>query len=214
MKLVDLARGKSEKNMKSVARLVTLVLFLLIILSVYVMVLSFAGYKVFTLSINGVTYTDAVFAGESYGNWWDNGLSGLVVIGTGSNIYVIAHEYLEITTHIGLSLIHAVEAIPTIISLYFLMKVFYNFSKGIIFKIQNANYLFLSGIILFLIAIISPIFILLIGFVINLIGNNIFHVSTGQNMINTVFYSGLCIIASHIISSGCKDKKICQANLL
>lgn len=123
---------------------------------------------------------------------------------TGDDIHVWTNDndQIDLTIHIGLSLIYVVHIVPMIFAYWFLSHVFSNINKGEIFTKQNSSYLLYYGILQFSAAVIVPFIKLLICWLINLISNGRMSISTGQAMFNMLISSIAFIVAAYIIHYG------------
>ncbi len=163
------------------------------------LILSFMGRLSFFLHTDKGSYEYAIFSEENHGRH-----SRTMTISTKDNIHVWTDENgkIDFVTHIGLSLMYAVQLIPLILGYWFLSLVFSNISRGKIFVEQNALYLLYFGLIQLFVSVIVPFCKLLICHVTNLLSDSLIRISTGQNFLSGIGPGIAFIVAAYIIHYG------------
>lgn|GEM_PF-3818075 len=189
----------------NIAFLIKYIYVIAILWFIYGLILSSIGRQVFILDTGGGVFYEAIFAGGYHGNWWNISDHSLSVIKTSDDIRVLTNNDVETITHVGLSLMYATTAIPNIIRLCFLVRIFHNITKRQIFIKQNVFYLLMCGMLGLAMAIIAPFLKLGIAGIINFIGNNTIHILTGQDTINILVPSLVCIVAAYAIRNGMSE---------
>ena len=189
----------NERFARPAAQLMKFACYFVICFYVLCTVLSFMGRQSFFLHTKTVTYERAIYAEENHAAH-----SRSMTVFTGDDIHVWTNDndQIDLTIHIGLSLIYVVHIVPMIFAYWFLSHVFSNINKGEIFTEQNSSYLLYYGILQFSAAVIVPFIKLLICWLINLISNGRMSISTGQAMFNMLISSIAFIVAAYIIHYG------------
>ena len=189
----------NERFARHAAQLMKFACYFVICFYVLCTVLSFMGRQSFFLHTKTGTFERAIYAEENH-----NAHSRSMTVFTGDDIHVWTNDndQIDLTIHIGLSLIYVVHIVPMIFAYWFLSHVFSNINKGEIFTKQNSSYLLYYGILQFSAAVIVPFIKLLICWLINLISNGRMSISTGQAMFNMLISSIAFIVAAYIIHYG------------
>lgn len=189
----------NERFARHAAQLMKFACYFAICFYVLCTVLSFMGRQSFFLHTKTGTFERAICAEENH-----NAHSRSMTVFTGDDIHVWTNDndQIDLTIHIGLSLIYVVHIVPMIFAYWFLSHVFSNINKGEIFTKQNSSYLLYYGILQFSAAVIVPFIKLLICWLINLISNGRMSISTGQAMFNMLISSIAFIVAAYIIHYG------------
>ena len=189
----------NERFARHAAQLMKFACYFAICFYVLCTVLSFMGRQSFFLHTKTGTYERAIYAEENHAAH-----SRSMTVFTGDDIHVWTNDndQIDLTIHIGLSLIYVVHIVPMIFAYWFLSHVFSNINKGEIFTKQNSSYLLYYGILQFSAAVIVPFIKLLICWLINLISNGRMSISTGQAMFNMLISSIAFIVAAYIIHYG------------
>ena len=189
----------NERFARHAAQLMKFACYFVICFYVLCTVLSFMGRQSFFLHTKTGTFERAICAEENH-----NAHSRSMTVFTGDDIHVWTNDndQIDLTIHIGLSLIYVVHIVPMIFAYWFLSHVFSNINKGEIFTKQNSSYLLYYGILQFSAAVIVPFIKLLICWLINLISNGRMSISTGQAMFNMLISSIAFIVAAYIIHYG------------
>ena len=189
----------NERFARPAAQLMKYACYFVICFYVLCTVLSFMGRQSFFLHTKTGTFERAIYAEENH-----DAHSRSMTVFTGDDIHVWTNDndQIDLTIHIGLSLIYVVHIVPMIFAYWFLSRVFSNINKGEFFTEQNSSYLLYYGILQFSAAVIVPFIKLLICWLINLISNGRMSISTGQAMFNMLISSIAFIVAAYIIHYG------------
>ena len=189
----------NERFARHAAQLMKFACYFAICFYVLCTVLSFMGRQSFFLHTKTGTFERAIYAEENH-----DAHSRSMTVFTGDDIHVWTNDndQIDLTIHIGLSLIYVVHIVPMIFAYWFLSHVFSNINKGEIFTKQNSSYLLYYGILQFSVAVFVPFLKLLICWLINLISNGRMSISTGQAMFNMLISSIAFIVAAYIIHYG------------
>lgn len=161
--------------------------------------LSFMGRQTFFLHTSTGTYERAIYAEENHAP-----PSRSMTVHTGDDIHVRANanDQIDLTTHLGLSLMHAVHTVPLIFAFWLLSRVFSNINKGEIFTEQNALYLLYYGALQLFAAIFVPFLKLFLCHLVNLISDSQISISIGQGMLKGIVPNIAFIVAAYIIHYG------------
>lgn len=162
-------------------------------------VLSFMGRQTFFLHTRTDNFERAIYAEEDHAPQ-SRGMT--VHMGDDIHVWTNDDDQIELTIHIGLSLMYALTTIPIIFAFWFLSRVFSNIQKGQIFTEKNAAYLLYYGLLQFSVAVFVPFIKLFICWLTNLVSGGRMTISTGQSMFNTLIPSIAFIIAAYIINYG------------
>jgi len=157
------------------------------------------GRQTFFLHTKTGNYERAIYAEEIHA---PQSRSMTVHMGDDIHVWTNDDDQIELTIHIGLSLMYAVTTIPIIFAFWFLSRVFSNIRKGRIFTEENAAYLLYYGLLQFLVAVFVPFIKLLICWLTNLVSGGRIAISTGQSMFNMLIPSIAFIVATYIINYG------------
>lgn len=188
-----------DRFAKSAARFMKVICYFVICICVLCTALSFMGRQTFFLHTGSETFPRAIYAEEDH----DPDSRGLTVH-TGDDIHVRTGGagQIALATHIGLSLMYAVQMVPMIFAFWFLSRLFSNIQGGQIFTEQNASCLLWFGLIEFSVAVFVPFLKLLICWLTNLVSDNRVSVATGQDMLSMLISSIGFIVAAYIIHYG------------
>lgn len=188
-----------ERFAKSAARFLKFVCYFVICICVLFTALSFMGRQTFSLHTGSETFPYAIYAEEDH----DPDSRGLTVH-TGDDIHVRTGGagQIALATHIGLSLMYAVQMVPMIFAFWFLSRLFSNIQGGQIFTEQNASCLLWFGLLEFSVAVFVPFLKLLICWFTNLVSGDRMSVATGQDMLSMIIPSIGFIVAAYIIHYG------------
>ena len=188
-----------DRFAKSAARFMKVICYFVICICVLCTALSFMGRQTFSLHTGTETFPRAIYAEEDH----DPDSRGLTVH-TGDDIHVRTGGagQIALATHIGLSLMYAVQMVPMIFAFWFLSRLFSNIQGGQIFTEQNASCLLWFGLIEFSVAVFVPFLKLLICWLTNLASDNRVSVATGQDMLSMLISSIGFIVAAYIIHYG------------
>ena len=188
-----------EQFAKSAARFLKFVCYFVICAFVLFTVLSFMGRQTFSLHTSTESFPRAIYAEEDH-----DPLSRGVTVHMGDDIHVWAWDsgQINLTKHIGLSLMYAVKMVPMIFAFWFLSRLFSNIQGGQIFTEQNASCLLWFGLLEFSTAVFVPFLKLLICWLTNLASDNRISVATGQDMLSMLIPSIASVVAAYIIHYG------------
>ena len=118
------------------------------------------------------------------------------------HVWTNDNDQIDLTVHIGLSLMYAVVTVPMIFAFLFLARVFSNIQKEQIFTDQNSRYLLYYGLLQLSASVFSPFIKLLLCWIVNQVSDCRIAISTGQNMFNSLVPSIAFIVAAYIIHYG------------
>ena len=129
------------------------VCYFVIFFHVLCLVLSLMGRQTFALHTSQGTYDRAIYAEEDH-----DPTSRVFTVSVNDDIFVWANEedQIELTTHLAISLMFALGAVPLIFAYWFLSRVFANISEGQIFTEQNASCLLYYGLMQMIVAPSRP----------------------------------------------------------
>ncbi len=197
MKFIQRLENKRFAQLAS--RLLKYVCYFVICFYTLCMVLSFMGRQSFFLHTSGGTFEGAVYAEENH-DYQPHGMT----VQTGDNIHVWtnATDKIDLTIHIGLSLMYAVHIAPMVLGFWFLSRVFSNIQKGQIFTEANSAYLFYYGALQFSVAVFVPIIKLFVCWLVNLVSDGRMSLSTGQASLGILISSIAFMVAACIIHYG------------
>lgn len=189
----------NERFAKSAAQFMEYVCYFLICFFILCTVLSFMGRQTFFLHTKVGGFERAIYAEENH----DPPFRAMTVhMGDDIHVWTNDNDQIDLTIHIGLSLMYAVNTLPMMFAFWFLSRVFSNIRKGQIFTEQNASYLLYYGLLQFSTAVFVPFIKLLICWLTNLASDGRISISTGQSLINTLIPSIAFIVAAYIIHYG------------
>ena len=188
-----------ERFAKSAAKFLKVVCYFLICVFVLCTLLSFMGRQTFSLHTSTESFPRAIYAEEDH-----DPLSRSLTVHMSDEIHVWTwdSDQIALTTHIGLSLMYAVQMFPMILAFWFLSRVFSNIQRGRIFTEQNASFLLYYGLLEFSVAVFVPFLKLLICWLTNLASDNRMSIATGQDMLSILIPSIAFIVAAYIIHYG------------
>lgn len=188
-----------EQFAKSAARFMEYVCYFMIVIIALGTVLSFMGRQIFTLHTKTGSFERAIYAEEGH----DPHSRGMTAhISDDIHVWTNGSDEIDLTVHIGLSIMYSVNSVPMIFAFWFLSRVFSNIHKGEIFTEQNASYLLYYGLIQSAVSVFVPFIKLLICWLTNLVSDGRMSISTGQDMLDTLIPSIAFIVAAYIIHYG------------
>lgn len=189
----------SEQFTKPVSRFMKFACYFVMFFCLLCLVLSFMGRQTFFLHTGTGTYEHAIYAEENHtpaSRGFTVTMPDDIHVRTGSS------GRIDLTAHIGLSLMFAVDLIPMVFAYWFLSRLFANIEKGRIFTEQNASCLLYYGLLRLLTALLSPVLKLLVCGLANCVSDSQISLATGQNMLQTFIPSLAFLIAAYIIHYG------------
>ncbi len=189
----------NQKFARSAAGLMNAVCWLLIALLALCTVLSFMGRQTFILHTDEETFENAICAEEDHVPY-----ARFMTVGTGDDIHVWTNSEgrIDLTVQLSLALMYAIHTVPLMLAFWFLSRVFSNVREDRIFTEQNASYLLYYGLFQIFVAVCVPLLRLLICRLVSFIPGNHMEISTGQNMLNTLFPGIAFLVAAYIIHYG------------
>ena len=181
------------------AQFMRYVCYFVIFFHVLCLVLSLMGRQTFALHTSQGTYDWAIYAEEDH-----DPTSRVFTVSVNDDIFVWANEedQIELTTHLALSLMFALGAVPLIFAYWFLSRVFSNISRGQIFTEQNARCLLDYGLMQMIVALPGPLLKQLVCFLANQIADSRISLHTGTEVLNTLIPSIAFLVAAYIIRYG------------
>ena len=194
-----LQKFTTEKFAKPAARIMKYACYFVVIFYVLCTVLAFMGRQAFFLHTKTGSFERAIYASENQDTHSGN---MKVYMGDGIHVWTNDNDRIDLSIHVGLSLMYAVHAVPMIVAFWLLSRVFSNIQKGRIFVEQNSSYLLFYGLIQFTEAVFVPFIKLLICRLTNLVSHSRISISTGQSMLNMLFPSIAFMVAAYIIHYG------------
>lgn len=189
----------NARSAKAASLFMKYVCYLVMLAYLCCLALSFMGRQTFILRTSTETYESAIYAEEDHSY---SARSLTVSMNDYIRVRANSDDQIDLTTHIGLSLMFAVNIVPMIAAFWFLSRVFANVYRGEIFTEQNAVCLLCYGLLQFFTAVLVPFLKLLICHVTNIVSRSQISMSTGQNMFSTAFPSIAFIVAAYIIHYG------------
>jgi len=189
----------NERYAKPAAQFMRIVCYVVIAFFILCLILSIMGRQTFRLQTSTDFYAKAIYAEENH-----NPSSRSFTVSVDDDIMVQTGEGDQISfmTHVALSVMYAVHIVPLMAAFWFLSRVFSNVARGQIFTDKNASYLLYHGLLQLAVALLVPVFKLLICGLANLISDNTITISTGSNILNTFIPSIVFIVAAYIIHHG------------
>ncbi len=189
----------NQKFARSAAGFMNFVCWLLIALLVLCTILSFIGRQTFILHTDDGIYESAICAEEDHASY-----ARFMTVGTGDDIHVWtdSKEQISLTVQLSLALMYAIHTVPLMLAFWFLSRVFSNVREERIFTEQNASYLLYYGLLQIFAAVCVPFLRLLICRLVSFIPGNHMEISTGQDMLNTLFPGIAFLVAAYIIHYG------------
>jgi len=190
----------NEPFAKTIANIMMLICYLLILLFTSGLVLSFIGRQTFILQTSTGIYNSAIY-NETNRDWTYRGptvsLSDEINVTAGAN-----GQEIDLITHVGLFAMYAITMAPLIVCFWFLSRVFYNISKGVVFTEKNAIYLLYYSLIRIGVAIFVPFIKLFIAYLANQFTHSKIYIATGQNLLNDLIPNIAILVAAYIIHYG------------
>lgn len=188
-----------ERFAKPAARFMRFACYFVICFYILCTILSFMGRQTFFLHTKTGTFEQAIYAEENHASH-SRGMT--VSMGDDIHVWTNAHDQIDLTIQIGLSLMYAVHMVPMMFAFWFLSQVFSNISQGQIFTEQNSFYLLYYGVLQLFVAVFVPFIKLLIGWLASLAADGGMDVSTGQAMVPMLFPGIAFMVAAYIIHYG------------
>lgn len=183
---------------ESVARFMAGVCYVIMVLGIVSLVLSFMGRLSFELHTSTGGYSGAIYAEKNH-----DADSRAMIISMKDTIHVVSYgDKIEPVIQLGLSLIALFRIGPLILAFWLLARVFTNVGKGQIFTEKNATYLLYYGLIQFAVGVFVPFINLLICQLISRMSADSMSMSTGSQLLNDVVMSIAFIVAAYIIHYG------------
>ena len=189
----------NERYAKPAAKFMRITCYLAILILLLCLILSLMGRQSFRLRTSTGTYENAIYAEENHAPQ-----SRSLTVHMNDDVYVWANDddQIELSIHIGLSLMFAFNVVPLILAFWFLSRVFTNISRGEIFTEQNAFYLLYYGLLQIFTAVFVPFIKLLICYLVNLIADGRINLATGKEMLSSSISGIVFIVAAYIIHYG------------
>lgn len=188
-----------ERFAKPAARFMRFACYFVICFYILCTILSFMGRQTFFLHTKTGTFEQAIYAEENHASH-SRGMT--VSMGDDIHVWTNAHDQIDLTIQIGLSLMYAVHTVPMMFAFWFLSRVFSNISQGQIFTEQNSFYLLYYGVLQLFVAVFVPFIKLLISWLASLAADGGMDVSTGQAMVPMLFPGIAFMVAAYIIHYG------------
>ena len=189
----------NERFAKHAARFMECICYFIICFFIFSAVLSFMGRQTFILHTKTGSFDHAIYMEEDH-----DPPSRYMTVSLNDSIHVWTNDndQIDLTVHIGLSLMYAVVTVPMIFAFLFLARVFSNIQKEQIFTDQNSRYLLYYGLLQLSASVFSPFIKLLLCWIVNQVSDCRIAISTGQNMFNSLVPSIAFIVAAYIIHYG------------
>ena len=189
----------NERFAKRAARFMECICYFIICFFIFSAVLSFMGRQTFILHTKTGSFDHAIYMEEDH-----DPPSRYMTVSLNDSIHVWTNDndQIDLTVHIGLSLMYAVVTVPMIFAFLFLARVFSNIQKEQIFTDQNSRYLLYYGLLQLSASVFSPFIKLLLCWIVNQVSDCRIAISTGQNMFNSLVPSIAFIVAAYIIHYG------------
>ena len=181
------------------AQFMRYVCYFVIFFHVLCLVLSLMGRQTFALHTSQGTYDQAIYAEEDH-----DPTSRVFTVSVNDDIFVWANEedQIELTTHLAISLMFALGAVPLIFAYWFLSRVFSNISRGQIFTEQNARCLLDYGLIQILVNVLAPVLKQLVCVLANAVSGSQISLHTGSLLLENIIPSIAFLVAAYIIRYG------------
>ncbi len=189
----------NEKYARKAAVVLQWACYVVMAFFVLTLVLACLGRQTFALNTGTDFYENAIYAGQDH-EWRSRGFT----VYSGDDILVTANDgdQIDLTTHIGLSLMFAAQSLPTLAMYWLLSRVFANVAQGNVFTGQNARYLLGYGLLQLFLAVCLPFLKLLICHLTNLVSGSRIALSTGAGMLDSLFTGIAFIVAAYILQYG------------
>ena len=189
----------NERFARSASKLMKYACYFVIGFTALCTLLSFLGRQSFTLHARTGTYENAIYAEK---NHEPHSRSMTVFMGDDIHVWTNDSDQLDLTMHIGLSLLYAVQTVPMMLAFWFLSRVFSNIHRGQIFSEQTSVCLLCYGLIQCASAVLVPFIKLLLCWLTNLLSSCQISIATGQSSLNALFPSIAFLVAAYIIHYG------------
>lgn len=189
----------NERYARLAARFMTFACYLAILILLLTLALSLMGRQTFYLHTSTASYSSAIYAEKNH-----NPSSRSLTVYTNDDIHVWtdAHDQIDPTIQIGISLMFAVSVVPLMFAFWFLSRVFVSVSNGQIFTEQNAACLLYYGLLQLSTALFAPFVKLLIAAFVNLICDGRIAVATGKDILSGIIPNVAFLVAAYIIHYG------------
>ncbi len=189
----------NQKFARSAAGFMNAVCWFLIAFLAFCTVLSFMGRQNFILHTDEGVFESAICAEEDHAPY-----ARFMTVGTNDDIHVWADSKgrIGLSVQLSLALMYAIHTVPLMLAFWFLSRVFSNVREDRIFTEQNASYLLYYGLFQIFAAVCVPFLRLLICRLVSFIPGNHMEISTGQDMLNTLFPGIAFLVAAYIIHYG------------
>ncbi len=187
-----------ERHVKTLASLLKVACYLLILFFAFSIVLSIIGRQTFTLHSSTGVYEDAILAEDEHdasGTRW-------LTMHPAGELRVHADDDVGVAARIGISALTITGILPMILAFWYLSRVLSNIEGGSIFVEKNAHYILCYGLLQLFSAVGAPFLQLLICSVVNAVSITEMSFSTGQNMLGGIFHGVAFLIAAYIIRYG------------
>ena len=193
-----LDRLLNEANAKRAAAVLRAGCYLAMAFQVVALVLACLGRQTFVLNTGSDYYENAIYA-EADHEWSSHGFT----VSTADGFYVSANNEgeVDLTTHIGLTLMFAAQVLPAIAGFWLLSRVFANISQGTIFAESNARCLLGYGLLQLFIGFCLPFVKLLICALSNFVSASRIALSAGLG-VDKLFPGIAFLVAAYIIHYG------------
>lgn len=189
----------NERFAKRAAKFLKYACYLVICFCAIATVLSFMGRQTFSLHTKVGTFERATYAGENHISH-SHGMT--VQMGDDIHVWTNDSDQIDLSIHIGLSLMFAVQVIPMMFAFWLLSRVFSNIQNGQIFTEHNASCLLYYGLLQLSVAVLAPFIKLLICWLASQASGGRMSIATGQAMLNALVPSIAFIVAAYIVHYG------------
>lgn len=188
-----------ENYARTAAKFMNVICYFAMAFMLVCLVLAFMGRQTFSLRTSTGSYDRAIYAEEDH----DVTSRGFTMTSS-DDIYVVANDrdQIDLTVHIGLSLMAAFRLVPLIVAYWLLSRVFANVGRGQCFVEKNARCLLYYGLIRLFMALLVPLIQLAICYLTNLVSSSHVSVSTGSDVFYHLIPSIAFMVAAYIIHYG------------
>lgn len=199
VKMGFIRKLENERSARRAARFMKFVCFFIILFYALCLVLSFMGRQSFWLHAKDGSFEHAIYAEEEHVSY---ARSMTVHLSDTLHVWTNENDRIELITHVGLSAIYAVQALPMLLAFWFLSRVFSSIQAGQIFTEKNADYLLYYGLLLLFEAVLVPFIKLLICWLVTAVSGNRVEILTGQGVLSSLVQSIAFLVAAYIIHYG------------
>ena len=175
--------------------------YLVLLIFVFGMVLSFIGRQEFRLITSSGSYDNAILAEEKH-NWQRPGNTRWLTIKMNDDVFVWGADKIDVPAKVAISAIYAVYIIPLIVSFWLLSRVFRSVRKGYVFTERNAAYILYFGLIRIAASVLVPLVKIGIVNLVNWFSNSSMRINTGKGWLTELITSIAFIVAAYIIHYG------------